>query len=153
MQGYLVESWDTTLQIEYFVFLLKPCKLVMNRNKTKAIKVWEKLTTKKELQSFLGLANYYRWFIRNRSEIAWLLTELTKNVLFNWSKSAQNPSNQLNQTTTTASALAYLDLQKKIYVTTDGCKYAIVAILERDHHDGRHHVEFTSRTLYLREQY
>ena len=74
----------------------------MNRNKTKAIKVWEKLTTKKELQSFLGLANYYRWFIRNRSEIAWLLTELTKNVHFNWSKSAQNPSDQLNETTTAA---------------------------------------------------
>jgi hypothetical protein len=42
----------------------------MNPLKTKAIREWPTPARKKDLQSFLGFANYYRRFIRNFSEIA-----------------------------------------------------------------------------------
>jgi hypothetical protein len=69
-------------EVEYLGFILKAGKLAMNPNKTSAIEVWETPTSKKELQSFLGLVNYYRRFIRNCSKITKPLTELTKNVPF-----------------------------------------------------------------------
>lgn len=50
---------------------------------TQAIDVWSNLRSTKELQSFFGLVNYYRCFIRNVSRIAKPLTELKKDVLLN----------------------------------------------------------------------
>ena len=82
-------------EVEYLGFMLRAEELAMKPNKTQTIEVWEKPTTKKELQSFLVLINYYRRFIRNCSGITKPLTELSYNVLFNWSKSAQKAFNVL----------------------------------------------------------
>ena len=41
--------------------------LRMEIQKTKAIWKWPALKTVKEVQVFLGFANYYQWFIRNYS--------------------------------------------------------------------------------------
>ena len=69
----------------------------MNPNKTKEIVVWEKPTTMKELQYFLGLVNYYRRFIKNCSKIPKPLTEITKNVPFRWSENTQNAFEELKE--------------------------------------------------------
>ena len=113
-------------EVEYLGFILKAGKLAMNPNKTKAIEVWGEAITKKELQSFLGLVNYYRRFIRNCAKIAKPLTELTKNVPFNWSEHAQNAFEELKEKIFTAPVLAQFDPNKKIYVTTDACKSLLV---------------------------
>ena len=44
-------------EVEYLGFILRSGKLAMSRNKTEAIEVWQTPTSKKELQSFLGLVN------------------------------------------------------------------------------------------------
>ena len=46
--------------------------------KVKAIEEWKQPTTQKGLRSFLGLANYYRRFIRNFSKIARPFSDLLK---------------------------------------------------------------------------
>ena len=48
----------------------------MEADKVKAIKEWKTSTKIKEVESFLGFANFYRWFIKNFSRIAKLLNEL-----------------------------------------------------------------------------
>jgi len=48
----------------------------MENNKVKAIKEWKIPTKIKEVESFLGIANFYRQFIRNFSHIARPLNEL-----------------------------------------------------------------------------
>jgi len=48
----------------------------METNKVKAIKEWKTSTKIKEVESFLGFANFYRWFIKNFSHMARLLNEL-----------------------------------------------------------------------------
>ena len=72
-------------EVEYLGFTLQAARIAMNKNKTEAIEAWETSKYMKELQSFLGLINYYRRFIRNCSKIAKPLTDLTKNVPFMWS--------------------------------------------------------------------
>ena len=53
--------------------------------KIEAIVSWERPITVMKVQSFLGLAGYYRRFIKGFSHIALPLTKLTrKNVLFEW---------------------------------------------------------------------
>ena len=52
----------------------------MEANKVKAIKKWKTPTKIKEVESFLGFTNFYRWFIKDFSHIAkcyetlWTLT-------------------------------------------------------------------------------
>ena len=53
--------------------MVKPCQ-----SKTEAVKQFPVPETKKQVRSFLGLAGYYRKFIKNSSDLAAPLTNLTK---------------------------------------------------------------------------
>jgi hypothetical protein len=47
-------------------------------------------TTVSKIRSFLGLAGYYRWFIKDFSKIAKPMTKLLeKNKAFEWTKECQ----------------------------------------------------------------
>jgi len=48
----------------------------METDKVKAVKEWKTPTKIKEVESFLGFANFYKWFIKNFSHIARPLNEL-----------------------------------------------------------------------------
>ena len=50
----------------------------MQRSKVDAIAEWPYPTNVTELQSFLGLCNYYCWFIKSYAKIAAPLTELLR---------------------------------------------------------------------------
>ena len=47
----------------------------METNKVKAVKEWKTPTKIKEVESFLGFTNFYRWFIKNFSHMARLFNE------------------------------------------------------------------------------
>ena len=49
----------------------------MDPTKTRAVAEWPIPSTRKELQRFLGFANFYRRFIHNYSSVAPPLTTLT----------------------------------------------------------------------------
>ncbi|GJU64720.1 putative reverse transcriptase domain-containing protein [Tanacetum coccineum] len=58
--------------------------------KIESIKDWESPNTATEIHQFLGLANYYRRFIKGFSRIAKPMTKLTqKKVKFDWSDKAE----------------------------------------------------------------
>jgi len=48
----------------------------MEADKVNAVKEWKTPTKIKEVESFLGFANFYRWFIKNFSHMAKLLNKL-----------------------------------------------------------------------------
>jgi hypothetical protein len=49
--------------------------------KLRAVQSFPTPTTVKEVQSFLGLCSYYRWFVKNFvAGLARVLTELTKKI-------------------------------------------------------------------------
>ena len=50
----------------------------MDKKKIKVVTSWPKLGSVKEVQSFLGFANFYRQFIKDYSKVAAPLTKLTK---------------------------------------------------------------------------
>jgi hypothetical protein len=60
--------------------------LSMQQDKVAAVMEWPTPSTKVELQSFLGLANYYRRFISNFSVVFAPLTDATKGKkkAFDW---------------------------------------------------------------------
>ena len=71
----------------------------MDPAKVKAVVEWPTPQSRKDLQRFLGFANFYRRFIRNYSVVAASMTSLTSSsVRFLWGESAEttpDPSRQL----------------------------------------------------------
>ena len=55
-------------------------RVEMNNEKISAVRDWSALTSATEVRSFLGLANYYRRFIRHFARIAGPLHNLTSNA-------------------------------------------------------------------------
>jgi len=72
------------------------------------------------VQSFLGLAGYYRKFIENFSKIAKPLIKLRKKgENFNWIAEQQNFFQLLKEKLVSIPVLNYPDFQQKFLITTD----------------------------------
>ncbi|GJU66497.1 putative reverse transcriptase domain-containing protein [Tanacetum coccineum] len=75
--------------------------------KIEAVKNWAFPTTLSEIRQFLGLAGYYRRFIKGFSKIAKPMTELTqKNKKFNWGEEQESAFQLLKQKLCDAPILA-----------------------------------------------
>jgi hypothetical protein len=71
---------------------------------------WKPLTTVRQIQSFLGLAGYYRRFIPDFSRITKPLIELLKKgVKFKWSQKCEESFHTLRQHMTITPMLAQPD--------------------------------------------
>jgi len=102
----------------------------------------------KEVQSFLGLAGYYRRFIRNYGQIAKPLTSLLKeDVTFRWTDLCQQSFEQLKDLLTQAPILLYPDFSKTFNLTCDACDYAIGCVLSQGPIGKNLPIAFASRTL------
>ena len=63
----------------------------MDEEKLLGVLEWPVLTKVKQVQAFLGFANFYRRFIENFAKISKLLSDLTKkNSTWNWGIKQQN---------------------------------------------------------------
>ncbi|WVZ86768.1 hypothetical protein U9M48_033502 [Paspalum notatum var. saurae] len=80
----------------------------------------EATTTVTEIRSFLGLAGYYRRFIKDFSKIAKPMTALTqKNAKFAWSPKCEEAFGMLKKLLTSAPVLAQPDITKPFDVYCD----------------------------------
>ena len=72
-------------QIAFLGHVVSKDGIQVDPKKIEAIIEWPRPTTVTEVRSFLGLASYYRRFVKDFSKIAAPLIRLTlKNVKFNW---------------------------------------------------------------------
>jgi len=63
--------------VEYLEYILSSSGLTMSNDKVKIIQDWLEPKKVKDIQSFLGFANFYYWFIFNYLDIVIPLTCLT----------------------------------------------------------------------------
>ncbi|WVZ59494.1 hypothetical protein U9M48_009622 [Paspalum notatum var. saurae] len=81
---------------------------------------WKQPQTVTEIRSFLGLAGYYRRFIKDFSKIAKPMTALTqKNAKFAWSPKCEEAFGMLKKLLTSAPVLAQPDITKPFDVYCD----------------------------------
>lgn len=77
--------------VEYLGYIVSPKGISMDPVKTQAVRDWPVPRNLKEVQAFLGFANFYRRFITNFAGIAAPLTYLTrKDVPFRFDKKAMD---------------------------------------------------------------
>lgn len=139
-------------EVEYLGHILSPNGISVDKQKVQAIQEWPTPRSKKDVQSFLGLVNYYRRFIKNCSSFAKPLTELTKNVPFEWNPCAEESFQVLKEKLSSAPLLTPFDPNKEVTVTVDASAYAIGAVMEQKEAGMFKPVAYTSRTLNSAEQ-
>lgn len=98
----------------------------------------------KQVQSFLGAANYYRQFIPNfAKEAAALYKCLRKGEVFKWTEGCEQAFQKLKNMLTSAPILAYPQFGEKFSITCDASRIGLGAVLEQEGHV----ISYASRTL------
>ena len=64
--------------VDFLGYVVATDGVTMNDEKVRNIKAWKPPTWVKEVQIFMGFANFYRRFIKNFSAICTPITDLTK---------------------------------------------------------------------------
>ncbi len=135
--------------VAFLGYVISPDGIFMDKSKVETIQCWANLSSVKDVQRFLGFANFYRRFIKGYSKITTSLTVLTcKDKPLSWNPTAQAAFDILKMAFTSAPILMHPDPTKPFIVETDASDFALGAILSQFGIDGLlHPIAFYSRKL------
>ncbi len=120
------------------------------QDKVASVRDWPQPRNASELRSFLGLAGYYRRFIKDFSKRAVPLHELTHTTdprPYQWLPAHQAAFEDIKQALQDAPVLALPDPDRQYVVNTDASDFATGAVLQQDHGQGLQPVAFQSHKL------
>ena len=121
--------------------------------KVAAVRDWPVPHNVGQLRSFLGLASYYRRFVRDFATIASPLHRLTqKGQVFRWSEDCAAAFEQLRSALVGAPVLSYPDPQLPFIVDTDASNVGLGAVLSQEGEDGEQVIAYYSRSLHRPER-
>ena len=107
-------------KVKYLGHVISKDGIYPDPEKLSAIQEYPVPRTVKEVRAFLGLANYYRKFVKDFAKIAGPLHDLTKKGLkFYWSNDCQIAFDRLKEALTQSPILAYPDFTKEFTLATD----------------------------------
>ena len=121
----------------------------MEEEKVKGTVEWPIPKCVKDVQKFLGLANYYRQFIERFASIARPLHDMVKkNKKWEWTEKQDKAFEELKKRFAEELVLAIPDLDKKIRMEVDASDYATGGVLLMECKDGLWRpVAFLSKSL------
>jgi len=123
--------------------------VAVDPSKTEAVLQWEKPKSVTEIRSFLGLAGYYRRFIKGFSQVALPLTRLTrKGHAFIWTQECEDSFQTLKEKLTSAPVLIIPDPMGHFEVYSDASKRGLGCVLMQE----RRAVAYASRQLRPHEE-
>ena len=102
----------------------------MEKEKVQGVIEWPVPKSMKDVQKFLGLANYYRWFVKDFAKIAKPLHEMMrKETKWSWGERQQKAFEKLKEKFTTEPVLVIPDLDKEIRVEADASDFVMGGVL------------------------
>jgi hypothetical protein len=113
--------------------VVSPEGIAVDPNKVKEVLDWKPPTSVSEVQSFLGLAGYYRQFIPNFSMIAKPIIELLKKEnKYVWSDACDEVFKNMKKLLTTSPVLAQPNTDKPFDVYCDASGTGLVGVLMKE---------------------
>jgi len=141
-------------EVEFLGVVIGPKGMKMQKEKVEGVLSWPAPRNVKEMQKFLGLANYYRWFIKDFTKIAVPLHVLVrKEQKWEWENEQEQAFGKLKTVFTTEPTLAIPDIDREMKVEVDTSDYAIGGVLLTKCEDGKWRpMAFISKSLNVTEQ-
>ena len=128
--GNLEKCTFCTDRVAFLGYVVTPQGIEVDKSKIEAIQGWPVPTTITQVRSFLGLAGFYRRFVKDFSTIAAPLHELTKKgVSFSWGKAQEHSFHMLKDKLTHAPLLQLLDFNKTFELECDASGIGMGGVL------------------------
>ena len=134
-------------QIEFLGYMVSGQGVEVTDEKVETLKNIKPVKTLKDVQHFLGFANFYRRFIKDYSKIILPMTNSTSLEKHDWQSTPEieQAQKELVQAFTTAPVLRHFNPEEPAIVETDASDFALGGILSQ-HYEGRlHPIAFHSR--------
>jgi len=121
----------------------------MSDRKVKSVQNWAHPRSVKEVQIFIGFANFYGRFIKDFSKVCKPITETLKGNPkdFHWGREQEEAFEELKKRFTTAPILSHFYPGRKTVVKTDASDFALGCVLSQYQGRRLHPVAFHSRKL------
>ncbi|WVZ80774.1 hypothetical protein U9M48_028227 [Paspalum notatum var. saurae] len=120
-------------EVSFLGHILSAKGVAVDPSKVKDVLNWKQPETVTEIRSFLGLAGYYRRFIKDFSKTAKLMTSLTKkNAKYVWSSNCEEAFQTLKKLLTSALVLAQPDVTKPFDVYCDASGNGLGCVLMQE---------------------
>jgi len=108
----------------------------MEKEKVKRVLEWPTPKYVKDMQKFLGLANYYCQFIEGFASIARPLHDMVKkNKKWEWTEKEERAFGELKRRFTEEPVLAAPNLDKKMQMEVNTSDYATRGVLSMEYED------------------
>ena len=136
-------------EVEFLGVVIGPEEIKMERKKVKGVLEWPMPKCIKDIQKFLGLANYYRQFIEEFATVARPLHNLVKkDKKWEWTEREEKVFKELKEKFTKEPVLAAPNIDKKMRMEIDASDYAMGGVLLMECKDGLWRlVVFLSKSL------
>jgi hypothetical protein len=131
-------------QVAFLGHVISKGGISVDPRKVQDVLSWKAPTSVSDIQSFLGLAGYYRRFIERFSKISKLMTELLeKDKQFEWMLTCEASFQELKKRLTTTPVLVMPDMEKPFSIYCDASGQGLGCVLMQD----RRVVAYASRQL------
>ena len=122
-------------------------QIQIKQEKIKAVNEWKMPTRVKDVENFLGFANFYRHFIQNFSHTTKPLNKLKGKKEWKWKEKHQRAFEELKEKITSQPVLALPRREGKFRVETDASGHAIGGVLSQEQEGKWKPIAFLSRTI------
>jgi len=141
-------------EVEFLGVVIGPRGVEMQKEKVERVLNWPAPRNVKEVQKFLGFANYYRRFIKNFARIVAPLHILVrKEQKWKWEKEQEKAFKRLKVVFTIEPILAIPDIDREMRAEADALDYATGGVLSTKYEDRKWRpVAFISKSLNAIEQ-
>ena len=137
--------------VEFLGYIVGKDRVTISKNKIESIMSWKTPRSVKDVQIFIGFANFYRRFIENFSKVCKPITDTLKSKgdkkLWSWGPERDKAFEELKQRFTSAPILAHFCPDRKTVIETDTSDFALGCILSQYLGKRLHPVAFHSQKL------
>ncbi|CAN6447714.1 unnamed protein product [Victoria cruziana] len=131
-------------QVAFLGHIISADGVAVDPSKVEAVINWRRPTTVLEIRGFLGLAGYYRRFVRGFSQIVSpMIRLLKKGVVLNWSDDCEDSFLDIKRRLTTAPVLVLPKVGESYVVHTDASREGYGGVLIQNDRV----IAYTSRQL------